>query len=187
MSKSTKIIFIVVLIAVLSVAYVATVYNRYIALEEDVINKWAQVDNQLQRRFDLIPNLVSTVKGTAQQEQTVFSQLAEARTRYAGANNLEQQVANANQVESALARLLVITENYPNLKSSEAFTGLMTQLEGSENRLSVARKDYNDSVQTLNTTIKRFPGRLVASLFGVKERPYFQVKDEAKQNPEVKF
>lgn len=187
MSKSTKIILIIVLLGVLSVAYVATMYNRYIALEEDVINKWAQVDNQLQRRFDLIPNLVESVKGITQQEQTVFGDIAAARSRYAGASNLNDRANAANQVESALARLLVITENYPQLRSSEAFTGLMTQLEGTENRLSVARKDYNDSVQTLNTTIKRFPGNIVAGIFGVEDRPYFEIKDETKQNPEVKF
>lgn len=187
MSKSLKISLIVVIVAVLAVAYVATVYNRYIALQEDVNNEWAQVDNQLQRRFDLIPNLVESVKGITKQEQTVFSDLANARTRYAGAATVDDRAAAANQVEGALARLLVITENYPQLRSSEAFTSLMTQLEGTENRLSVARKDYNDAVRTLNTTIKRFPGNVVASLFGIKEHTYFEIKDEVKANPEVKF
>jgi LemA protein len=187
MSKSLKIIVAIILVAVLAVAYVATTYNRYIALEEDVISKWSQVDNQLERRFDLIPNLVESVKGVTKQEQAVFGEIANARSRYAGASTLADRTAAATEVNSALARLLVITENYPQLKSSEAFISLMTQLEGTENRLSVARKDYNDSVQVLNTNIKRFPSNLVASLFNIEPKPYFEIKDEAKQNPEVKF
>ena len=187
MTKSTKIILIIALIGVFVVAYVATAYNRFIALDQDVLSKWSQVDNQLQRRYDLIPNLVETVKGVTKQENSVFGELAEARSRYAGAKTLTDQTNAANQIEGSLARLLVITENYPQLKSSESFNNLMTQLEGTENRISVARKDYNDSVQTLNTSINRFPSNIIASLFGIQTQPYFKAEDSVKANPPVKF
>lgn len=184
-SKKTWVIVIVVLLVI--AGYLVSSYNGFVSMNEKVTNSWAQIDNQLQRRYDLIPNLVETVKGIAQQEKDVFGAIADARSRYAGATTPEAKAQAANQVESALARLLVITENYPQLRSSEAFTSLMTQLEGTENRISVARKDYNDSVTILNTRIKAFPANLIAKMFGFSARTYFEIPNEAKANPQVKF
>lgn len=162
-------------------------YNMLITQNEVVTTQWAQVENQLQRRFDLIPNLVSTVKGVAGQEQEVFGAIAEARTRYSGATTADARAAAAGQVESALGRLLVITENYPQLQSSQAFRDLMIQLEGTENRIATERKNYNDKVLVLNTSVKRFPTVLFARLFGINERTYFEVSEVAKTNPAVNF
>ncbi|HEY0221003.1 MAG TPA: LemA family protein, partial [Candidatus Paceibacterota bacterium] len=140
-----------------------------------------------QRRFDLIPNLVNTVKGLAGQETSVFTAIAEARTRYSGALTPDEKAKAASQVESALGRLLVIAEAYPTLQSSQAFRDLMTSLEGTENRIAVERMKYNDLVRSLNTGVKTFPTSLVAKLFGVAERAYFEVPAENQVNPTVSF
>ena len=174
-------------IVLILIIWVIGSYNSLVSQNQDVTSKWSQIDNQLQRRYDLIPNLVASVKGITKQEQTVFGDIATARTQYAGATTTDQKAVAAGQVEGALARLLVITENYPNLRSSEAFTTLMAQLEGTENRLAIARQDYNTSVQTYDTALMRFPGSLVAHLFGFTQRAYFQIPDVAKVNPQVNF
>ncbi len=150
-------------------------------------SQWQQVDVVLQRRFDLIPNLVSTVKGLTAQEQKVFGDIADARTRYSGAGTVDQKASAASQVEGAIGRLLVITENYPTLQSSAAFQDLMASLEGSENRISVEREKYNVLVQDFNTKIKRFPGNLIAGIFGFHTREYFNAPPEAKIAPKVNF
>lgn len=162
-------------------------YNMLITQNEVVTTQWSQVENQLQRRFDLIPNLVATVRGVAGQEQEVFGAIAEARTRYSGATTPDQKALAAGQVESALGRLLVIAENYPQLQSSQAFRDLMIQLEGTENRIATERMKYNDQVRVLNTSVKRFPTVIFARLFGINERTYFEVSNEAAQNPTVNF
>lgn len=162
-------------------------YNSLVTQDKAVTAQWAQVDNQLQRRFDLIPNLVETVKGVAKQETAVFTAIAEARTRYAGAITADQKAQAASQYESALGRLLVITENYPVLQSSQSYRDLMTSLEGTENRISVERMKYNQLVQGFDTSISRFPGMLVAKLFGFSEKAYFEVPDSAKVVPNVQF
>ncbi len=162
-------------------------YNRLISAEENVNNKWAQVETQYQRRFDLIPNLVESVKGAMEQEQEVFGEIAEARTRYAGAETVDEKVKAAGEVESALARLLVIMENYPELKSIEAVQTLMAQLEGTENRISVERKRYNDAVKSYNLLTKRLPTNLIARLFGFEEKPYFESVEGADAPPGVEF
>ena len=162
-------------------------YNKLISQNEVVTTAWAQVENQLQRRFDLIPNLVATVKGIAGQEQEVFGAIADARTRYSGATTPDERAAAASQVESALGRLLVITENYPQLQSSQAFRDLMVQLEGTENRISTERMKYNDQVRVLNTAVKRFPTMIFAGIFGIDERTYFEVSEAAAANPTVNF
>lgn len=154
---------------------------------EQVDNAWAQVETQYQRRFDLIPNLVESVKGIMDQEQRVFGTLAEARTRYAGAITVNERAEAATQVDSALARLLAVIENYPELRSAENVSTLMTQLEGTENRISVERKRYNDVVRTYNVTIKQFPGKFFADIFGFEERSYFESVDEADTAPKVEF
>jgi LemA protein len=162
-------------------------YNRAIAMDESVKNSWSQVENQLQRRYDLIPNLVATVKGTAAQEQAVFLGIADARKAYFQADNVADKAKAATQVESALSRLLLLQESYPQLKSNEAFLKLQDQLEGTENRLTVERQNYNDSVRALNTFVRQFPGSFFARLAGVGEAEYFQIDKAAKTAPKVDF
>ena len=144
-------------------------YNTFVGQEEAIKTQWAQVENQLQRRNDLIPNLVETVKGIAQQEQDVFGRIADSRAKLAGASTPEQRMQAANEQSAALARLLVVVENYPQLRSNEQFGRLMDELSGTENRLAVERMRYNERVQAYNTSRRRFPSNITASLFGFKE------------------
>jgi LemA protein len=162
-------------------------YNRFVGQEEAIKTQWAQVENQLQRRNDLIPNLVETVKGTAQQEKDVFGQIAESRAKLAGATTPEQRIQAANEQSTALARLLVVVENYPELKSNQSFNRLMDELAGTENRLSVERMRYNERVQEYNTSRRSFPANITASLFGFKEYPLFNAPPEAEKVPRVNF
>ncbi len=162
-------------------------YNRAVAMDEGVEAAWAQVENQLQRRFDLIPNLVETVKGVAQQEKDVFLGIAKSRESYFQAKTVGEKVRAANTFESALSRLLVLRENYPELKSNQSFLKLQDSVEGTENRLSVERKRYNDSVRALNTFSRRLLGRLYCALAGVEKAEYFEVAEEAKAVPKVDF
>lgn len=181
-----KWIVVVVIIVLLAIWGIGK-YNSFISKNEAITGQWAQVDAQLQRRFDLIPNIVSAVKGITKQEQTVFGEIADARTRYAGAQTTDEKAEAATQVESALGRLLVITENYPTLQSSQSFRDLTVSLEGTENRISVERMKYNDLVQNFNASVKRFPSSVIASMAGVHERSYFEVSDVAKEVPKVDF
>jgi LemA protein len=183
MKKSWIIIAIVVVLALWGFGS----YNSLVSTNEKVDNQWAQVETQYQRRFDLIPNLVETVKGIAEQEQTVFKDLADARARYAGAQSPEARAEAANQVEGALGRLLVVVENYPQLRSQENFLALQSQLEGTENRISIERKRYNDVVTTYNTKVKRFPTNIFASIFGFDPRTYFEAATGAEVPPKVDF
>lgn len=162
-------------------------YNRAIMLDENVNSAWAQVENQLQRRFDLIPNLVQTVKGVASQEQKVFLGVAEARKAYFQAGSVGEKARAAGDFERALSRLLVLRESYPELKSNEAFLKLQDQLEGTENRLAVERKRYNDSVRTLNTFTRTLLGRIYAGLAGVEKAEYFEIEEGARETPKVQF
>jgi LemA protein len=162
-------------------------YNRFVSQEEAIKAQWAQVENQLQRRNDLIPNLVETVKGVAQQEKDVFGQIADSRAKLAGAQTPEQRIEAANQQSAALARLLVIVENYPQLRSSESFNRLMDELAGTENRISVERMRYNERVQQYNTSRRSFPANITASVFGFKEYPLFNAPPEAERVPKVNF
>lgn len=162
-------------------------YNGLVGLNEKVDTQWAQVETSYQRRFDLIPNLVETVKGISEQEKEVFGMIAEARTRYAGATTPDEQNAANDQLSGALGRLLVVMENYPELKSSESYQTLMAQLEGTENRINVERGRYNDVVREYNTTTKRFPTNLLANMFGFGQKSYFEAVDGAEQAPAVKF
>jgi LemA protein len=158
-----------------------------VAGDEAIKAQWAQVENQLQRRNDLIPNLVATAKGFAQHEQSVFQAVADSRARLAGAQTPEQKIQAANEQSSALARLLVVVENYPQLKANEQFNRLMDELSGTENRIAVERMRYNQMVQEYNTLRRRFPSNITASVFGFKEHPFFQAPPEAKQVPKVDF
>jgi LemA protein len=162
-------------------------YNTFVQQEEAITAQWAQVENQLQRRNDLIPNLVESVKGYAAHEEGVFRAIAESRARLSGATTPEATIAAANAQTSALARLLAIVENYPQLKANEQFNRLMDELGGTENRIAVERMRYNERVQEYNTTRRRFPSNITAGIFGFKEHPYFNAPAEAQQVPRVDF
>lgn len=162
-------------------------YNRFTTQEEAIKAQWAQVENQLQRRSDLIPNLVETTKGFAQQEKDVFGAVADARAKMAGATTPAQKIEAANQESSALARLLVVVENYPQLKSDATFARLMDELAGTENRLATERMRYNERVQEYSTATKRFPGNITAKVFGFESHPYWEVPPDAKTAPKVNF
>ncbi len=181
--KKTTIIILAVL-AVVAV-YVVSGYNRLVKGNESITNQWAQVETVYQRRLDLIPNLVASVQGVMKQEQKVFGDLAEARTRYAGASTVNDKAQAATGVESALSRLLVVMENYPQLKSSETVQSLMSQLEGSENRISVERMRYNDAVKSYNLLVRSFPINIVAKSFGFAEKTYFEAAEGADVAPAV--
>lgn len=174
-------------IVVVLVMYSWSLYNGLVKANENIIGQWAQVETQYQRRFDLIPNLVNSVKGIMSQEQKVFGDLAEARTRYAGASDIDDKVKATNDVESSLSRLLVVMENYPQLRSSETVLTLMSQLEGTENRISVERGRFNDVVRVYNTKIKRFPANIFANLYGFSEKSYFESQPGAEKVPGVNF
>lgn len=182
-----KIWWVVIAIVVLLVLYVVGVYNALVGKNETINNQWAQVETQYQRRLDLIPNLVESVKGTMKQEQEIFNALADARTRYAGATTVDQKATAAGEVETALGRLLAVVENYPQLKSAENVQTLMAQLEGAENRVSVERQRFNDAVRNLNVAVKTFPSNVVASIAGFSERTYFEAAAGAENAPSVKF
>lgn len=180
-----KVLIILGVFAIIIGGYIWSTYNRLVTINEAVSNQWAQVETQYQRRFDLIPNLVESVKGIMAQEQKIFGDLAEARTRYTGASGADQKAEAATQVEGALSRLIAIIENYPELKSSENVQTLMAQLEGTENRISVERKRYNDIVQSFNIMIKRFPTNLIANQLGYAEKNYFEAEDGTEKAPKV--
>ncbi|MHC8515778.1 LemA family protein [Sporosarcina sp. ITBMC105] len=177
---------IIAIVVVLGLIFVPS-YNKFVNLEENVDQSYAQVENQLQRRLDLIPNLVNTVKGYASHEKEVLTQISEARAKLAGASGPEEQAAADSELSSALSRLLVVVENYPDLKANQNFTQLMDELAGTENRIAVARQDYNTVVADYNKQTKRFPGRLVASMFGFDEKEYFKTDAAANEAPEVDF
>lgn len=162
-------------------------YNRFVSQEEAIKAQLAQVDNQLQRRNDLIPNLVETVKGYASHEQEVFRQVSESRAKLAGAQTTEQKFQAANEQSAALARLLVIVENYPLLKANESFARLMDELSGTENRIAVERMRYNEKVQEYSVARRQFPSNLTAKIFGFKEYPFFQTPSENRRAPAVDF
>lgn len=180
-----KILPLLIAVAVVAFFGLAGYYNRLVTLGQGVENQWAQVETQYQRRFELIPNLVRSVEGIMGQEQEVFGMIAAARTRYAGSETVDEQARAASQLESALGRLLVIIENYPELKSSENVTQLMDELAGTENRIAVERGRYNDLVRDYNVAIKRFPGNLVAGIMGFDEHAYFEAAPGAETAPEV--
>jgi len=163
-------------------------YNTFVTQEEAIKTQWSEVENQLQRRNDLIPNLVETVKGVAQQEKDVFGQIAESRAKLAGASTPQQTIEAANQQSAALSRLLVIAENYPQLRSNESFNRLMDELSGTENRIAVARGRYNERVQAYNVQRRKFPSNITAGVFGFKDNyPLFDAPKEAEKVPTVNF
>ena len=178
-------ILVVVLLA--GSTYLWNVYNQLISMDEGIKSAWAQVENQLQRRADLIPNLVATVKGYAAHEREVLEGISDARARMAGAKSPEEKMNSNNALDVALGRLLVVVEQYPNLKADGSFIRLMDELAGTENRLAVERKRYNDLVQGYNSRIRRFPERTVAGLFHFQQARYFLVAESARAVPTVEF
>jgi LemA protein len=184
---------ILIFLAVITLAAVITIfwgvgqYNSIITMDEQVKSQWAQVDNQLKRRYDLIPNLVETVKGYAKHESGVFTAIAEARTKYFQAGTVKDKIQSSQQLEGTLSRLLLLQETYPQLKANENFLKLQDSLEGTENRIAVERKRYNDDVRTLNTYRRSFTGRFIAAIAGVGEAQYYQIPEGQKEAPQVKF
>jgi LemA protein len=162
-------------------------YNKFTTQEEAVKAQWAQVQNQIQRRNDLIPNLVETVKGYAAHEEGVFKEIADARSKLLAAKTPEETIQAANQQSSALGRLLAVVENYPNLKANEQFNRLMDELAGTENRLATERMRYNEKLQEYNTSRRKFPGNVTAKVFGFKEYPYFEAPPSAQAPPKFDF
>lgn len=165
-------------------------YNSLQIMDEQINGQWAQVENQLKRRNDLIPNLVETVKGYAAHEKAVFTNIAEARSKLSGAMNSNDVKAiqnSNNELTGALSRLLLVVERYPQLKADKSFTALQDELAGTENRLTVARMDYNESVKALNSKIRTFPTSIVAAVSGIKSREYFEISEAEKAVPQVKF
>lgn len=184
MSKSIWVVFgVIIVLALLLISG----YNGLVNMNENVNGKWSQVENQLQRRSDLIPNLVNTVKGYAAHEEGIFNELANARAKMAGAKTVDETAQANQEMNSALSRLMVVVENYPNLKADANFRQLQDELAGTENRLAVARKDYNDAVQEYNAKIKRIPTSLYANMLGFGPRDYFQAEESAKTAPKVDF
>ena len=181
------VIFLVIIFAVLG--FVGT-YNSLQVADETINSNWAQVENQLKRRNYLIPNLVSTVKGYAAHEKEVFTNIAEARSKLSGAmssNDVKAVSQSSGELNSALSRLLLVVERYPELKADKSFLALQDELAGTENRLAVARKDYNDSVKALNARIRTFPTSIIASISGIKAREYFEIDEGEKATPKVEF
>jgi LemA protein len=162
-------------------------YNNLVTRDEEVKEAWAQVETQLQRRLDLIPNLVETVKGYASQEKEVFIKVTEARSKVAGAGTIPEKIDANNELTSALSRLLVVVEQYPELKSNQNFIRLQDELAGTENRIAVARRRYNEAVKTYNVAIRKFPSNLIAKAFNFEKASFFEAPKEAAEPPKVKF
>lgn len=188
MSKGIIVVIVLVLIAGFAFMQYVGVRNTLVTKDQAVKAAWSQVDIVLQRRADLIPNLVETVKGYAQQEQTVFGDIAKARSALLSAGTPEQKIAANQQLDGAIGRLLVIVENYPQLKSNENFMRLQDELAGTENRIAVERKRYNDSLQDYNTYLLKFPNNIFAGWAGYKQNEaYFQAAEASRQAPKVDF
>ena len=188
MKKSVIVLIVLVLIVVLLGGMYAGRRNQMVRKTETIHSAWAQVDNVLQRRADLIPNLVATVKGIAAQEQTVFHDVDAARAALLGAKTPEDRIAANGQLDGALGRLLVIVENYPQLKSNESFLKLQDELAGTENRIAVERQRYNDAIQDYNTYIGLFPNNIIASIAGFKRNEaYFKATEASREVPKVDF
>lgn len=178
---------VILLLIIIAGATLWGTYNSLVTKSQAIDGQWAQVETQYQRRFDLIPNLVNSVKSVMTQEQTVFGQIAEARANYAGAKTTDEKAVASGEVESALARLLVVMENYPQLRSIEAVTTLMDELSGTENRISVERGRYNTLVRDYNTAIAKFPTNFLAGMFNFTPREYFKSVSGSETVPKVQF
>lgn len=186
-SGSKIAIWVIVGIIVILVVVGISQYNSLVGINENMENQRANIDTMLQRRVDLIPNLVNTVKGYAEHEKEVIEDVSNARAKLAGAASMEEKADADNQLSGALSRLLMVVENYPDLKANQQFIALSDELAGTENRIAVARKDYNDAVKNYNQKIRRFPSNIFANLLGFEKAEYFQAAEGAQQVPEVNF
>ncbi|MFA5779549.1 MAG: LemA family protein [Elusimicrobiota bacterium] len=188
MKKVWIVLGIIVVLVLMVVGTFVGNYNKLVTLSESITGQWAQVENQLQRRNDLIPNLVKTVKGYVKHEKEVFTHIADARAKLAGAKTISEKIKANQGLDGAISRLLVIVENYPVLKANENFIRLQDELAGTENRIAVERMRYNDVVRGYNILIKRFPSNIVASFTGFEKKDaYFKAEESAKETPEVEF
>ena len=186
--KTTLIILGVILVFVFAIySYVKGTYNSLVMLDEGVKAAWAQVENQLQRRYDLIPNYVETVKGFAKQEKDVFIKVTEARSKVGGATTVPDKIQANNALSSVLSRLLVVVERYPELKSDQNFLRLQDELAGTENRIAVERRRYNETVKTYNIKVRTFPTNILAGIFGFEKASFFEVPEAAQEVPKVEF
>ncbi len=185
--ESTRRTALSLVVALAAIPLTGCSYNQFVGQEEAIKAQWAQVENQLQRRNDLIPNLVETVKGYATHEESVYKDIADARSRLLAAKSPEETIQAANQQTAALGRLLAVVESYPQLRANEQFNRLMDELAGTENRIAVERMRYNERVQEYDTARRQFPANLTAKMFGFKEHPFFEAPAEAKQVPKVNF
>ncbi|MBS1551945.1 MAG: LemA family protein [Bacteroidetes bacterium] len=195
-TRITKVIYILTIL-IFSSNFYGCGYNTLVTMQESVTSAWSQVENQYQRRADLIPNLVKTVQGAADFEKSVLTEVTDARSRVgqvklsaedlSDPQKFEQFQKAQDQLSSALSRLLVVSENYPQLKANESFLQLQSQLEGTENRISVERRRYNETVQTYNTEVRSFPSLIMAKIFGFKEKEYFKAVTGSEKAPDVNF
>ncbi len=187
--KKTLIVVLVVIVLLVISAYsfFAGNYNKFVRLDQTVKSAWAQVENQLQRRYDLIPNLVETVKGYAKHEREVLTEVTNARAKVGGAGSVSDKIAANNELSGALSRLLLVVERYPDLKANQNFLHLQDELAGTENRIAVERMRYNEAVKIYNQAIKSFPANLLAGMFGFKEGAFFDAPKEAKETPKIQF
>jgi LemA protein len=174
-------------LAVIAVTLSGCSYNRFTTQEEAIKGAWGEVQNQIQRRNDLIPNLVESVKGYSTHEETVFKEIADSRSKLLAAKSPAETIEAANQQSSAIGRLLAVVESYPNLKANEQFNRLMDELSGTENRLQTARMRYNERIQEYNTTRRKFPSNMTAKVFGFKEYPYYEAPASSQAAPKVDF
>jgi LemA protein len=181
------VIGIIVLLLLIPFLYLKGTYNSLVQMDEGIKGAWAQVENQLQRRYDLIPNLVETVKGYAKHEKEVFVKVTEARSKVAGAGAISEKIAANNELSSALARLLVVVERYPELKANTNFIRLQDELAGTENRIAVERRRFNEAVRVYNIKIRSFPTNFIAGMFGFEKATFFEVPEEKQEAPKVKF
>jgi LemA protein len=187
--KQTLLIVLAVIVVVVIAAssFFAGNYNKFVKMDVGIKASWSQVENQLQRRYDLIPNLVETVKGYAQQEKDVLVQVTNARSKVGGAGTVPHKIAANNELSGALSRLMVVVERYPDLKSNQNFMKLQDELAGTENRIAVERMRYNETVKLYNETIRSFPANILAGMYGFKEAAFFEAPKDAKTAPKVKF
>lgn len=191
MSRGIKILLIIlgiiILFGLIIFSSIKGTYNSLVMLDEGVKSSWAQVENQLQRRFDLIPNYVETVKGYAKHEKELFIKVTEARAKVGGAGNIPDKIKANNELSGALSRLLLVVERYPDLKANQNFIRLQDELAGTENRIAVERRRYNESVKTLNIKVRSFPTNILAGMFGFEKAAFFEVPEAAKAVPKVTF
>ena len=187
MKSGTKILIVVAVIAVILIGSVVGTYNGLVTKQENIDNKLADISVQLERRTDLIPNLINTVKGYTKHEEKIINEITTARENLVGAKTVEEKAAANDKLTSALNGLTVIVENYPDLKSNQNFIQLQDELAGTENRIATARRDYNEAVKEYNKDIKKFPNSIIAGMFNFEKAAYFEAKESAKSVPEVSF